>query len=127
MAPGDYERWLLDYAEDLSAFSISDVRLACAMWRQGEHRRMASPGELMATCRRMTAALPRPHHEPEPEPRVPRDPAVYEGFRKLIADLGRGSNRMDFKRLARRAGETPAQQAERLWPSHRVDRIHAYR
>lgn len=132
LAPADFERWLDDYVDDLTrnGFDAVDVRIACRNWRDGDTRKMPTPGELLAYCRSVfraerhqgygqVQALPRR----EPEPNLPLEEA-QQLMRGLAASL-KGRSALDLKALARRPGGREAEQAERLWPSHRVDRMAA--
>jgi hypothetical protein len=126
----DFARWLEDYANDLAVFSPADIRLACIQWRQSDARRMPTPGELIAKVNSMRGDRSGSRYIEPPRPRVVKTAeereSVRKGFEDLIAQLSRGGNAMDFNRLARRPGETPAEQAERLWPNRRIDRVRAH-
>ena len=104
LSPGDYERWLSDYAGDLETLAASDVRLACAIWRQGESKKMPTPGELKAACNRLHSIEqaarviePPPRYVPSPE----EHRRVSDGFARLAESFT--ANRMDFRQLARRS------------------------
>lgn len=121
MAAGDMARWLTDYAESLTeaGFDATDVRIACRNWRDGEASRMPTPGELLAYCRKVF----RPENvRPAPALPAPRPISAQEraevqaGLKALSATL-RMPNLRD---LARRHGETPTDQARRLWPKYEV-------
>ena len=128
LSAADQVRWFEDYANDLSdaGFDATDVRIACANWRTSEEKSMPTPGQLLAYCRKVfrperVAALIEP---PPQRARVSLEERarVKRMLEDLAVDLRRTGN-VDFRKLARRPGETEVEQAERLWPSHRVDRV----
>lgn len=125
LSPKDQLRWLEDYADDMGGYRPMDVRLACAQWRQSEARGMPTPGELITKCRAMVSpdritrqAPERPRVSPEERARVGEMMRAWAAERRA----GEGVNRMDFRRLSRRPGETEVDQARRLWPSREVRR-----
>jgi hypothetical protein len=119
----DEERWLMDWATDLSGFDPRDIRLVCAQWRSGESNRMPTPGELVSKCRTLVKPELARRVEPPPEREFSREhkARMQAAVMDLIGELGSAAKRRGS--LDRRPGETETQQAERLWPSHRVDRM----
>lgn len=118
-------RWFEDYASDLmgGGYTPSDVRLGCAIWRQGENKRMPSPGELLAICHKVTGE----RRVAEVLPVPPAPPRISREERAMVADMMQrsagtlqGVGRIDFKRLGRQPGETEVDQARRLWPGREV-------
>lgn len=130
LSASDQVRWFEDYAADLAhaGFDAMDVRVACTNWRTSPEKHMPTPGQLLAYCRRVfraptsqaVAALPG-QRDFQP---VEKHDWVSRGLREL-AETMRRSNRLTDLSDMRRPGETQAQQAERLWPSHRTDRMRA--
>lgn len=123
LSQGDRARWLDDFVSDLAGYDERDVRLACAMWRKSEAKKMPTPGELLAICykvipARAVAVLPPPK----------REEAVYSEehkaeMRRRLTDLAEElAANMRMRDHRRRPRETEVEYGRRLWPNREVVR-----
>lgn len=126
MGQADFSRWLDDYVSDLTGagFGECDVRIACTNWRTSEAKKMPTPGELLAYCRKVfrpekAVAVIEPL-PPRPKPTAEERDYVRQGLQRLACQLD-SAGHINFRELSRRPGETGAEQGMRLWPSRRVD------
>jgi len=130
LGSAEFGRWLADYADDLGSYPLADVRLACQLWRRSDNKQMPSPGQLLTSVKRLGhqsdlarvgAAFPR---LPAPEPdRGPDIPNGKEAVARMLAEVRQAIKPKSLREMARRPGETEVQQAERLWPNRRIDRV----
>lgn len=129
LAPKDHARWLGDFVTDLvgGGFNESDVAIACRNWRTSDAKKMPTPGELLAYCRKVFRR-PDPNADVIPIPKAPPRPEYSEehkaDMRERLGGLV-GEMTLRQKDWRRYQGETDSIYANRLWPDRRIDRVRA--
>jgi hypothetical protein len=105
LSPQDQLRWLEDYADDLGHCSPADIRLVCAQWRQGDNKRMPSPGELLAKRMKYVSLPSGPHYSDAPAYEYPLEHRL-----EMLRKLGELAYEMARKRKLRNTAHavTPA-------------------
>lgn len=125
MGQADLARWFEDYIRDITGagFDESDIRIACTNWRTSDAKKMPTPGELLAYCRKVFRR-PDPNAAIIPIPQAVRPQYSDEHKALMRAKLGGLVGEMAARQKNyRRFGENDAAYAERVWPARRIDRM----